>query len=111
MRYVAAIEGKPTKDGRLIVHGALTMEDEKIPVVRNFDQTQIVGVATDFQRDEDTGEISFEVSSEEDFSGMCAATFIRAAEVSDRDDLTVVTKGIVREIAFIPAGTWAWDTE
>lgn len=60
-RVVVAIEGKQYADGRIIMPGAIKCTDDKIPVSSNFDWSNIVGVASNMERNEETGEITMEI--------------------------------------------------
>lgn len=56
-RVAVAVEGRPTTDGRLIEHGALTFPDEPVPVTgppREF-LSSVLGSATNFGRDDGDG--------------------------------------------------------
>jgi hypothetical protein len=65
-RRVVAIEGKETRDGRLILPGAITVTKDVIPIM--VDTTTIVGAATAFDRNKFNGEISFEITLKEGVS-------------------------------------------
>lgn len=63
-RHVIAIEGKPTLlPDTVLEPGSLWMEsDQRIYVTSNFDwQNTPIGYATDFLRNEETGEVSVEI--------------------------------------------------
>jgi len=59
-RRVVAIEGKRTQDGRMLKPGSIKFNKKSIPVTTDGSYT-VVGKAKDFERDEETGEISLDI--------------------------------------------------
>lgn len=109
MKKVVGFEGKPYPDGRFIVPGALTVEKCKIPVANGSDPREILGRASDFKRDPDTGELSFDIELRPDLAPMVAsllgndklepAIFCSPIE---RDEEGRVTFGVIKAVSL----TW-----
>lgn len=60
-RHVVCYEGKHVFPGVFLERNAVVVKKERYPVIINFEAGEIVGVAKDFQRNEETGELSFDV--------------------------------------------------
>jgi hypothetical protein len=110
MRKVIAVEGKPYPDGRIIEPGAIKCKDEFIPVVWDYDPSLLVGKASEFLRDEKTGEISMKIElsrelihfdSDENLKNIEAGYSITVAEYHSESkpnrDL-VITSGILKAV-------------
>lgn len=115
-RHVIAKEGMPSilPDTWLEV-GSLWMDPEdRIPVTNNFDWEKLpVGLASDIQRNEETGEVSVEVRwfdenfelDEELYSSSFWATHLEERQIEATDDIPAhrsIMKAKVRGIAIVP---------
>lgn len=102
-----ALEGQPFGDGRMVEHGAIYCLDEKIPVTWGYNYQQILGYATDFQRNVFTGVVSMVVHLHPDFQRKidlekCEA-HVSLTGLEMKSDVTaklsmIVTRGRLREI-------------
>jgi hypothetical protein len=107
-RHIVAYEGKAPFPGTFIEKGALKPADRPIMVYYGMSEpSTFIGKATDFQRDEETGAISFEIefrdsfipAEEDEFSAYVGHV------VSDiRNDVRYVTDGLIQGIQYIPFG-------
>lgn len=61
MRKVVATEGQHLFPGTFLERNAVVVKKDRYPVIINFEMGEIVGIAKDFQRDEETGELSFDI--------------------------------------------------
>lgn len=111
-RYVVAYEGKPMRDGRFIEKGALRVNRDFIPVTLGYNYSEIVGRASGFERDEETGAISFEIETAADVSEMVArmsANVFASDVVSEGNGIEMrIHSAVIREITFL-AAAFAWD--
>lgn len=64
-RVVVATEGKDFGLGTILAKGALKPGREPIPVTIGFDPADLIGRATGFERNEETGEVSYDVEIHE----------------------------------------------
>lgn len=105
-RKVVAIEGKQYLDGRLFLPGSLIPVDGSILVIKHFDVSisgskNMPGKATDFERNDDTGEISFNIIMRdelpEDLNAHVFLTHITCSEILN-DGAMVIDSAIIREI-------------
>lgn len=78
MRKVVAIEGTHLFPGTFLERNAVVVKKDRYPVIVNFEMSEIVGIAKDFQRNEETGELSFDIRFRDD--GL--ATMLKDAEYS-----------------------------
>lgn len=53
---------KPQPNGYVVMPGALYVEDEKLAVAASNSSHELLGYASDFERNEETGEISFNIT-------------------------------------------------
>jgi hypothetical protein len=109
-RYVVAYEGKPTIDKRVIEPGALTMPDHRVPVVRSFNYEDVIGYAEEFERNEETGEISVEVDLRPGVKvdGLSVTVFANDIQMERKDDQVLIHRGVIRDICFFEGPT-AWS--
>lgn len=105
-RYVVAYEGKRAIDGFFVQPGALYLKRDIVPVTYSFDYTDVIGVARDLERNEETGEVSLEIEFNPNGSsavaGMVASIAVSDVE-GNREDLR---KGAIIHIAFITGRLW-----
>lgn len=117
MRKVVAIEGRPTVDHRYIMPGALEPGSERLPVSLGFRWEEIIGIATDFQRNKETGEISFEIQYDPKISERerkllettDGTIFVMPYESTGGEGTQnlVITKGVIKGISLSHgAGSW-----
>ena len=104
-RKVVAFEGKPTVDGRLILPGALTVEYRPVVVtigpVTAYDPNQIIGKAIDFERNDETGAISFDVITEKELSEKLNGHMFCTNLVYHMDnDVMIIEEATIRQIYF-----------
>jgi hypothetical protein len=108
-RRVVAIEGKETRDGRLILPGAITMKNDVIPVM--VDSTIFVGSATDFNRNEETGEISLDITLKVMLEGISEDlnihTSLYSLVIRDEDEPMVIQEATLVSL-FMSLGESAW---
>jgi hypothetical protein len=97
-RHVVAYEGKKSIDGLLIQPGALRVIKDNIPVTPAFDYTQLIGSASDFQRNEETGELSMEIETEYELTDLNATIAISDVVL---DGKNVVAEGVIVQVAFL----------
>ena len=122
-RFVVAYEGKKALPHQVFIEpGSISMEDDRIPVTWNFNASRLVGWATDFQRDVESGEISVEIvfddpdvlyfiehdsSFGEMFSAsMCLSNMEMTGKQFKGGNMTY---GRLRSVALVPTefkGTW-----
>lgn len=112
-RKVVAIEGRQTVDGRLLIPGSLTVKDNSISVARYLDEfgtPMVVGKATDFNRDVETGEISFDIITRdnlpEDLNAHVYLTHIVCTALQS-DGAMVIDSAIIRHI-YLSADSFGW---
>lgn len=116
MRKVVAIEGKKTIDGRLLLPGSLESADRAFIPVMVLAGEAIIGTARDFERNEETGELSYEIKLldrhyREDLERMNFHLFISPFESEMREDGTMaVISGLIRSVS-LSEGDWAWSTD
>jgi hypothetical protein len=119
MRKVVAYEGKPMHDGQMINSGALSAGSDRLPVTISFKHDNVIGWATDFQRDDETGEISFEIGVlsgyemifDDDETPMSATIYANNVEgvVGERGFMKTVDKAVIREVSFVPDAVFPWQ--
>lgn len=111
MRKVVAIEGKPLPGLRMLAPGACWVDetDGHIPVTSNpySDLSKVLGQARDMRRNEENGEISFEIeffNQYKEYSGLEEAewTFVASPFKTLADETNTVTKARIREITMQP---------
>lgn len=110
MRHLVAIEGTSMRDGRLILPGALYVQEERLPVTFGFNYSQIKGYATDFKRNDETGEITFEIYTTEDLPKDQVHASVECQPVEwekPGDYLGTVVTGRIRSVTFL-SGPWEW---
>lgn len=120
MRKVVAIEGKPMLNGRLLLNGSLEPAKDVIPVTCwmawSDPAGDVVGRATDFQRDSETGRISFEIEFSPRFTAteremmekMDASVYCRPFKgVGGKRSDRVITKATVLSIN-LDRMNWGW---
>lgn len=90
MRKVVATEGKHLFPGTFLERNAVVVKKDRYPVMWNFEHSEIVGIAEDFQRDESTGELSFDIRFRDDV----LSAILKDAEFS------LTTKIIIESRAF-----------
>lgn len=105
MRKVVAFEGKPTQDQRYIKNGALVPSYIEIDVTLRSAQTNFqvmsIGRAAGFQRDEETGAISFDIITDEEYELDGTDTSIYLSHYAHVDEGSlVVEKGTIYMIHF-----------
>lgn len=61
MRRVVFVEGQRLENGLTVAIGALTPRHSETPVIFQFGRDQTVGIAREFQRNGETGELSFDI--------------------------------------------------
>ncbi len=114
-RHVIAKEGIPSLLPAIwLDKGSLWMDpDERVPVTTNFNwENPPVGIASDIQRNEETGEVSVEVRwfdetfelDEEFYDVTFWATNLeeRQVEATDEPGYRLILKAKVRGIAIVP---------
>ena len=114
-RRVVAFEGKPTMDRRLLLPGALTVESRPIPVtmgsVTSVSPHEIIGTAIDFERNEETGEISFDVTTDDELSeALNAHLFCTNLVFHKENDVLIIEEALIRQIYFSEAAQ-GWGKE
>ena len=80
MRKVVVVEGKLLPHGMMLAKGALKDPGKPVPVTMGYDHSTIVGKAVDFERNEETGEISFDIQFAPGYAG--GEDLIKDAELS-----------------------------
>jgi hypothetical protein len=108
-RYVVAFEGKETEDHRIIDLGALIPRSNVLGVTDTSVPPNIVGTAVDFERNEATGELSFDIRTKnnDDLSDYSPVIYVAHADFEVIDGKTYIRKGIIQDITFVP-GPGAW---
>lgn len=119
MRHILCYENALSIGDQFWVDGAIKWTEERVPVVWNFDGSDVrnlLGWATDIQRDDEgciTAEIKFHgpgLALEE--SGdlkICSASFMAdEVEYAFRDKVTEVSSGRLRQIAMVPSDAVLW---
>ena len=107
-RRVVAFEGKPTMDRRLLLPGSLIVESRPIPVtigtVTAVSPHEIIGTAIDFERNEETGEISFDITTEEELSeNLNGHMFCTNLVFHTENDVMIIEEALIRQIYFSEA--------
>lgn len=112
-RVAVAVEGCPMGDSRVIDHKALSALKEQIPVYAP-NGWEIVGLAYDFERDEN-GVISFDIeliapfNSEIDFEHHHYAHITVGQTLWDQaDETTLLVSGVIYSL-FVSDRTTPWD--
>lgn len=119
-RHIIAVEGIPSiLPGIRLKPGALRLKDEKIPVSDNFDwEAMPIGFATDLQRDENTNEVSVEItlfdgnerSKEEKFYDYSFAAKNLVEELvpaTDEDEeYRLILQADLWYVAIVPSPVW-----
>lgn len=110
-RRVIAFEGKPTIDGRLILPGAITVDNESIPVTTDWYRTTN-GKATKFERNEDTGEISMDIwtSVEMPYGMNTHVSLFELVSHTGENDVMVIESAVLKGI-FLSTGLSAWTEQ
>jgi hypothetical protein len=120
-RHVIAVEGKPSKVPQTrIAPGALWLEHDGIPVSWNFSwEGPPIGYGCDFQRDEETGEVSMDFDLRPDadpesddhiqfdftfYADQVEQTWVEATE--EDEAYRLVTKARIRGLAIVPSPVW-----
>ena len=115
-RHVIAKEGMPSiLPDTWLEKGSLWMDPEdKVPVTSNFDWEKMpIGIASDIQRDEETGEVSVEIRwfdetftlDEDSYHSSFWATHLEERQVEATDDIPehrLILKAKVRGISIVP---------
>jgi hypothetical protein len=111
MRKPICIEGKEFEFMRVLaMPGSIYIDDKdtKIPLTVGFDQTKLVGYATNLQRDVETGEVSMELTIHpsfdldlEEFDARVTLTDVMEARGKDDEELRIINAGRLREISLI----------
>lgn len=99
-RIVVAYEGVPYPDGRIIVEGAIKMEDDRVPVKILGDMLhRVVGYASDLKRQDDVVTMLVEVESTLiDLHTVTASAYLQPIDVEDHESSLIVTDGRLRVI-------------
>ena len=110
-RRVVGYEGKPSVDKRLILPGTLTVKASTIPVMKylngGFTPT-IIGKATDFERDVETGALSFDINTENKLSEeLNTHMYCDSMEYHYDSGVMIIEAGIIRGISVSDAPS-AW---
>lgn len=110
-RRVVAIEGKRTVDGRILMPGSIKFDKKSIPVTTDGYYT-VVGKATDFERNDETGEISLDIITKYDFPDDINAhislyELVCKKSSYDNDEDMVIESGTLVGI-FLSIGGSAW---
>lgn len=108
-RRLVLQEGVRHGDGRFVEVGALTPAEEWIPVT--FGEA-IVGIATDFQRDEETGGLSFDLmihtalhTDLENYETVITASHLTSKYVGEGESRQlIISKGTIREVRLFISG-------
>lgn len=105
-RRVVAIEGKTTRDGRLLLPGSIIMKKDVIPVMD--DGFIAVGKATDFERNDETGEISLDIITKDELpEGINAHVSIYNLVADTLPHSLIIKSGTLVSI-FLSMGDSAW---
>jgi len=108
-RRVVAIEGKRTMDGRLLKPGSITIKNKTIPVTTDGYHTAI-GKATDFERNDETGEISLDIITKyelpDDINAHISLFHLVCSD--PQDDKTMVIESGTLVGVFLSLGGSAW---
>ena len=122
-RFVVAYEGKKALPQQVFIEpGSIHMKDDRIPVTWNFNASRRVGLATDFKRDVETGEISVEIVFDDpdvlyfiehdpNFGEMFSASmYLTDVEMTGKQFKDCnMTYGRLRSVALVPTefkGAW-----
>lgn len=119
-RKVFAYEGKIMLPNEILVtHGSIKCLDESIPLTHAFRHDEVIGSASDFQRDEETGELSMSFKIiDERFTDpsipniwelWSPCMYLTDVVQSNVDGIQTLTHARLRMIALSPvgyAGTW-----
>jgi hypothetical protein len=114
-RKVVAFEGKETVDKRLILPNALTLDETTIPVVMYLDKfgsPTNVGKANTFKRVFETGEISFDILTDNKaFEDLTAVIFVtNMVTHMNEDAVMVIESAIIRSINLVSSDS-AWRND
>lgn len=111
MRKPICIEGKEFAGMRTIaMPGSLYLDDKdtKIPITIGFDHGKLVGYATEFKRDIETGEVSMNLTIHpsfdlnlDEFDARVSLTDVMAAKGKDDPELTIINSARLREVSLI----------
>ena len=111
-RRIVGFEGKPSIDKRLILSGALTVKASTIPVMKYIDKgftPTIIGKATDFERDVETGALSFDINTEDKLSEeLNTHMYCDSLEYHTTNDVMIIEAGVIRGIS-VSETLGAWD--
>lgn len=104
-RRVVGYEGKETIDGRVLLPYALIPEGSSIDIGTTLETpdkiVKIIGKAVDFERDEKTGEISFDILLREEPLGDLNAHLVLShvlCYATRNDGVMVIESAIIRGI-------------
>jgi hypothetical protein len=103
-RRVVAIEGKQTLDGRLILPGAISMRKDTIPV-GNGGYTERIGMAGLFGRDEETGEISLEISTVYNLTSLNVHVTLNNLVINE-DSMVIESADLIGVFISIDSSAW-----
>lgn len=98
-RMIVAYEGIATSDGRFILPGALTSRASKIPVGLK-DINTLIGMAKDFERNPETGEISYDITTKEkvDYDVNSPTIYVLDIKTVDSVDTMTISSGKIAAI-------------
>ena len=111
-RRVVGYEGNKTIDGRILLPGSLTPKDGPTPVLMYKDRVSgpsVIGKATDFHRKIETGELSFDISTQDELSeelNMHLQLSELVARV-DKDEGIIIESAVIHSL-FVSKGFQAW---
>lgn len=99
-RFLVAYEGRPTSDGRFIEVGALEPRNDKIPVtLYDADLTEYLGLAHKFKRSENSGALSFDITTAKDLSAY--NPHITVSNIQQHwNEGHMITRGKIEEVIF-----------
>lgn len=105
MRKIVAFEGKKTDRWTMLKNGALTPFEGVIPVFVSFaHEERVIGAATAFQRNEETGEVSFELTlntDEYDIQNAKSSFYVDEAKAFKIDGVTTIEYAVIRSVCFL----------
>jgi hypothetical protein len=108
VRHIICFEGKEKVPGQFIAVDALTWLDGDIPVLANFDDSQLIGYGTDIRR-EKNGSLTAEITlldGEKVPKGMAVSIKMYEVDYHNWREVLWITKGEIRSMALIPDMYW-----
>lgn len=114
MRKIVAIEGKLSVNKQIVNHGALEPGKDVLPVLCSGSYETIVGKARDFQRNDETGELSYEIEINPgvEYIGLekfDAFAYCQLVETEIHPDMVIIKKGIIQSISLADDGIRIWE--